>query len=84
MPTVVFSTGADDGDTECISIMIVDDDDFEGDHSFTVEIDSITPNTIDIFLSTTPAVIVIQDNTGEINFCDARNHYWASETGPPM
>ena len=71
MPTVVFSTGTNNGDTECISIMIVDDNDFEGDHSFTAVIDSITPSTIDILLSATPAVIVIQDNTGEINFCDA-------------
>ena len=75
MPTVVFNTGADNGDTVCTSITIIDDDDFEGDHSFTADIDAITPSTIDIMLSTTAAEIVIQDDEGEINFCDAQNIY---------
>ena len=70
MPTVVFNTGADNGDTVCTSITIIDDNDFEGDHSFTANIDSISPSTIDIVLSTTAAEIVIEDDQGEINFCD--------------
>ena len=52
------------GHTECISIDIIDDDDFEGAHSFEVVLSSITPSvasgTGDV------AAVVIQDNNGNL------------------
>ena len=60
---VTFPTTSVSGDTACAAITILDDDAFEGDHSFTVNLTSTTPTgvTIGTVSSTT---VTIQDNDG--------------------
>ena len=65
-PTVTFTTGAMNGAIECLNITLIDDDNYEGNHSFTAEIDSIVPATLDIDISNSSATILILDNNGEI------------------
>ena len=43
---IVFPEGSMDGTTGCIGIPILEDPDFEGDHTFRVEIDSVSPNIV--------------------------------------
>ena len=64
-PTVTFAAGDGDGDSQCLSVTILNDDDFEGDHSFTVQIMSIEPPSVDID-TTAMGSAVIQDDDGEI------------------
>ena len=62
--SVVFEPGVMNNESKCINISIIDDNDFEGDDIYTVEISSIYPpiafgtgDTIDI---------TIQDNNGNL------------------
>ena len=66
---VTFDEGAVDGETECISISIVNDNDFENDHSFQAQIMAVSPADKPTVLDSTLATILIQDNDGKgINF----------------
>ena len=49
-------------DTQCIAIDIVDDMDFEENHSFSVSIMNIKPS---IAFAGLPTSVVIQDNNGQ-------------------
>ena len=60
--TYTAGSGVSSGDTECISIEIIDDDDVEGSHSFEIEITDVTLGTISAQLSST--FITIKDNIG--------------------
>ena len=62
--STTFGSGATNGDTACISIDIVDDDDFEGDHDFLVQILSISPSIASGGGSL--ATVTIQDNNGKL------------------
>ena len=64
-PTVTFAVGDGDGDSQCLSVTILNDDDFEGNHNFTVDIMSIEPSSVDIDTSDIGSV-VIEDDDGEI------------------
>ena len=60
---VTFDEGSVDGEMECLNISIVDDDDFEGEHVFRVEIMEFSPESVNITnVDSTLASCVIQDN----------------------
>ena len=59
---VNFQTGAGNGASDCVSISIIDDGDFEGDHSFTVGVMSFNPQTN--IANPGLGVVTIQDNQG--------------------
>ena len=65
--TVSFPAGSVDGNTSCLSIPIIDDDNFEGDHSFTARIMGVEPDTVNITIDDTLASIMIQDNDGKVH-----------------
>ena len=67
--TVTFSDGAVSGDTECLSIPIINDNDFEGDHSFQAQLMAIEPASVPIMLNMDLASIIIDDD-GEIHCCN--------------
>lgn len=52
-------------DRECIIIEIIDDNDFESDHTFEVQIASLTPSTV--ASSSGTAIVIIQDNNGDLH-----------------
>ena len=66
--TVTFSDGAVSGDTECLSIPIINDNDFEGDHSFQAQLSAVEPANVPITLDGTLAAIIVKDDNGETNF----------------
>ena len=76
--TVSFNEGAENGDTSCANVEIIDDGDFEGVHSFTSEITSFSPISVNIAVDTSLANIIIMDDDGEIQrcslFCVFNNH----------
>ena len=67
---VTFSDGAVNGDIECLSIPIIDDNDFEGDHSFQAQLMAFEPTSVPVMLDMALATITIQDNDGEICCCN--------------
>ena len=70
---MTFSSGqTNNEDTECITIEIIDDNDFESDHTFEVQIASIAPSTA--ASSSGMALVVIQDNDGNL-------HIWMIRCG---
>ena len=58
------------GDTECLSIPIINDNDFEGDHSFQAQLMTFEPSSVPAMLDMALATITIQDNDGEICCCN--------------
>ena len=61
---VIFTTGAVNLETECITISIFEDDHFEDNHAFQVQISSITPPIASAILIIAP--VTIQDNNGKL------------------
>ena len=63
---LIFETNSPDGTTRCINITILDDNMFEGTHSFQLGImDDVTPSGINIDVTTTQASINIIDSDGK-------------------
>ena len=61
---VFFAAGSMTGDTDCLTITILDDDALEGDHSFTV---SLNPPAAPVTLTTpSSSPVTITDNDGTI------------------
>ena len=56
------SGGTAEGDTKCIAIGIVDDEDYEEDHQFTVQFSSVSPPSAASGVGS--ATVTIQDNEG--------------------
>ena len=62
---VTFTSGAvSNGHTACISIEIIDDNDFEEEHTFDVLLSSITPSIASVTGGLT--TVEIHDNNGNI------------------
>jgi len=60
-----FASGTtSDGDVMCTSVTIIDDDNLEGDHTFTVTITGVSPGDGSITPNPT-TTITIHDNHGE-------------------
>ena len=65
--TVNFITGSMNGDSDCLTISILDDDDLEGDHVFTVSLDlPASPVTL---TDPSSSPVTITDN-------DGKGHAW--------
>ncbi len=65
--TVSFPAGSADGSSSCVNIQVLDDDNFEGDHFFTVAINasSAMPGPQYVVIGTPDELIVnIMDNDG--------------------
>ena len=63
--SLVFDSGlTDNGDTECVTITIIDDDIYEEDQQFTVNIDSVDSTSAAMIGMLSSTDVVIQDNDG--------------------
>ena len=63
---LTFVSGTMSSVVECSSVTILDDDNLEGDHTFTVTITNVSPGTSSI-TPTATTTITIHDNHGEWN-----------------
>ena len=63
--TVIFHEGAVNGDTECLNVPVINDNDFEGDHSFQAQLMAIKPTSVPLMLDSTLETVRIQDSDGE-------------------
>ena len=63
--TVSFREGAVNGDTECLNVPVINDNDFEGDHCFQAQLMAIKPTSVPLMLDSTLATVRIQDSDGE-------------------
>ena len=55
---IVFPEGSVNGNTRCIGIPILEDPHFEGDHTFRVVINSVSPNIVDPPIASVEVTIV--------------------------
>jgi len=62
---VVFPPGTVDGATMCDPCSIINDDNLEGDHSFSVNIQAVSPNLMGITTDPRYATVEINDDEGE-------------------
>ena len=62
---ITFGTDTVGDTSTCISIITVDDTNFEGDHCFTVSIDLATPPTV-VFGTPSSVAVILMDNEGTI------------------
>ena len=58
--TLTFSAGSVDGDSQCSTIDVLDDDDVEGEHSFTVSLQN--PSSNGVIGTQETATVTITDN----------------------
>ena len=65
-PTVMFMSGAVDGDTACVNITIINDDNFEGVHTFQVTIMGVAQSGLTVDVTTDRASVNIMDDEGEL------------------
>ena len=65
--TVELPDGLVDGNARCTTLTIINDGNFEKEHSFHVEIMAFAPDTVNIMIDmiNTPATVMIQDDDGE-------------------
>ena len=61
---VTFSSGDVVGDTACTTLGIIDDNNLEGDHEFTVNLESVTPPGPVISNSSSTTTVSIMDDEG--------------------
>ena len=59
--TVVFLTSSSVGDTQCIHIIINDDQILEGDHAFSLELVDTSPSVVQIGMPPTAYVTIVDD-----------------------
>ena len=58
--TLTFPAGSMDGDSQCSTIDVLDDDDVEGEHSFTVSLQN--PSSNGVIGTQETATVTITDN----------------------
>ena len=58
-----FSTSSDEGSTSCVDIVILQDLDFESDHSFGVEVISATPSVVMVGTPREETVTILDDES---------------------
>jgi len=61
---VTFSSGDLIGDTACTTLGIINDNNLEGDHEFTVSLETVTPPGPVISNSSSTATVSIMDDEG--------------------
>ena len=62
---VIFPPGTVNGTTVCDPCSIIDDDNLEGDHSFPVHMQDVTPNLMGITTGPRYATVEITDDESE-------------------
>jgi len=63
-PEVTFSSGDLSGDTACATYVIIDDNNLEFDHEFTVSLSTVTPTGPDLVMGSSTTTVTINDNEG--------------------
>ena len=58
--TLIFPAGSEDGDSQCVAITIIDDDNVEGEHSFTVSLQNTSSSEVIVIQAN--ATVTIRDN----------------------
>ena len=58
--TLIFPAGSEDGDSQCVAIDIIDDDNVEGEHSFTVSLQNTSSSEVIVIQAN--ATVTIRDN----------------------
>jgi len=66
--TVIFTAGSMNGDQDCLTISILDDDALEGDHSFSVSLNPPAPPVTLTTPSSSPVTITDNDGRGNAEF----------------
>jgi len=61
---VTFPSGDAQGDTACATFGIINDDNLEFDHEFTVSLSTVTPTGPVIILGSSTTVVTINDDEG--------------------
>ena len=64
--TLTFPAGSVDGDSQCSTIDVLDDDDVEGEHSFTVSLQN--PSSNGVIGTQETATVTITDNGMCVNY----------------
>ena len=62
---MIFSSGDMTGNTACATFVILDDDNLEFDHEFTVTLGTITPTGPTILMSSSSTTVSITDDEGK-------------------
>ena len=70
-PEVTFSSGDVTGSTACATFVIIDDDNLEFDHEFTVSLSTVTPTGPVLSVPSSTTVVTITDDEGmhTIHYC---------------
>ena len=65
---IMFTVGSMNGDQDCLTISIIDDDALEGDHSFSVSLNPPAPPVTLTSPSSSPVTITDNDGRGNAEF----------------
>ena len=70
-PEVTFSSGDVTGSTACATFVIIDDDNLEFDHEFTVSLSGVTPAGPVLSVTSSTTIVTITDDEGMhiIHYC---------------
>ena len=63
-PEVTFSSGDVPGSTACDTYVIIDDDNLEFDHEFTVSLSTVTPTGPVLSVPSSTTIVTITDDEG--------------------
>ena len=63
-PEVTFSSGDIQGDTACATFGIINDDNLEFDHEFTVSLSTVTPTGPVLSVPSSTTIVTITDDEG--------------------
>ena len=63
-PEVTFFSGNMTGDTACATYVIIDDDNLEFDHEFTVSLSTVTPTGPVLSVPSSTTIVTINDDEG--------------------
>jgi len=63
-PEVTFSSGDVAGDTACATFGIINDNNLESDHEFTVSLSGVTPTGPVVVMGSSTTIVTISDDEG--------------------
>ena len=63
-PEVTFTSGDVTGSTACATYVIIDDDNLEFDHEFTVSLSTVTPTGPVLSVPSSTTIVTINDDEG--------------------
>ena len=59
-----FPSGDAQGDIHCATFVIINDDNLEFDHEFTVSLSTVTPTGPDLVMGSSTTIVTINDDEG--------------------